>query len=257
MCGGGNVLNLVATWFLYFVIYSFLGWMCETVYCSIPARHFINRGFLNGPFCPIYGVGGIVTIAVLEPFISAPAVVFLLGVVWTSLLEYATSWGMEVLFHYKWWDYSNRFLNIRGRVCLLNSVLFGILCVVLMYFIHPPVERFLLRMSVLLKTCLSGGLAVYFIADLIVTVKAVLNLNQRLEKLHMLKEEISAGLKDKLDSLESPSVRFKRLIEERRIFQHRLIRSFPHLKSSRYNEHLQKIKEAVHARRKGKKADRR
>lgn len=243
----------LSTWFLYFVIYSFFGWACETVYCSIPARRFINRGFLNGPFCPIYGVGGIVTIALLEPFTSVPEMIFLLGLVWTSLLEYATSWGMEALFHYKWWDYSNRFLNIRGRVCLLNSVLFGILCVVLMYFIHPPVERLLSRTSPVLKECLSLGFAVYFIADLSVTVKAVLNLNERLEKLQRLKEEIRADLKGKLDGLEAPSDRFKRLIEEQRVFQHRLIRSFPHLKSRRYNEHLQKIKEAIHRQRKNKK----
>ena len=251
------MLNLITTWFLYFVIYSFLGWVCETVYCSIPARHFINRGFLNGPFCPIYGVGGVVTIAVLEPFVHVPAMVFLLGMLWTSLLEYVTSWGMEALFHYKWWDYSNRFLNIRGRVCLLNSVLFGILCVALMYFIHPPVERLLLRMSVLLKVCFSCGLAAYFTADLIVTVKSVLNLNQRLEKLHMLKEEISAGIKDKIDSLESPAVRFKRLAEEKNIFQHRLIQSFPHLKSRAYNEHLQTIREAIRARKQRKRMHKR
>lgn len=230
-----------ATWFLYFVIFSFLGWLCETVYCSIPAGHFINRGFLNGPFCPIYGVGGVVTIAVLNPFATAPGMIFLLGLVWTTLLEYVTSWGMEVLFHYRWWDYSNRFMNIRGRVCLLNSILFGLLCVVLMLFIHPPIQRLLESLPPDLKTALAIVFAVFLAADLAVTVKSVLNLNQRLAKLHALRDEIRAGM-------EASILKFRKLVGEKRIFQHRLIRSYPQMRSLSYNEHLQIIRRAIMTR---------
>ena len=79
--------------FVYFFIYAVIGWMCEVVYCSIPEKKFINRGFLNGPYCPIYGVGALIIITFLMPYVSDPILVFFIGVILTSTLEYITSWG--------------------------------------------------------------------------------------------------------------------------------------------------------------------
>ena len=112
---------------LYFAIYSILGWGCEVIYCSLPAKRFINRGFLNGPYCPVYGIGALIVLYLLEPYKTSPFLVFLLGIFLTSLLEYITSYILEKTFHAHWWDYSKRKYNIYGRVCLLNSTLFGIL----------------------------------------------------------------------------------------------------------------------------------
>ena len=110
-------------YFLSFVAYSFLGWCCETTYCSIGAGHFINRGFLSGPVCPVYGFGAMAVILLLEPVKNSAALVFLLGMAVASVLEYITGWLLETLFHTKWWDYSTYRFNIHGRVCLRNSLM--------------------------------------------------------------------------------------------------------------------------------------
>ncbi|HBB29668.1 MAG TPA: hypothetical protein DC000_10580, partial [Clostridiales bacterium] len=107
--------------FIYFIMYSVIGWICEVIFCSIPEKKFINRGFLNGPLCPIYGFGALIVIFFLTPFKDSIFLVFIFGLIVTSTLEYFTSYAMEKLFHSKWWDYSNNRFNINGRVCLLNS----------------------------------------------------------------------------------------------------------------------------------------
>ena len=93
---------------LYFFIYSMLGWVCECLYCGIGAKRFVNRGFLEGPYCPIYGWGALFVLYALRPFRDHIVLLFLAGMVGTSVLEYVTSYVMEKLFHSKWWDYSQR-----------------------------------------------------------------------------------------------------------------------------------------------------
>ena len=130
--------------YAYFVLYAFLGWVCEDLYCGIPAKKFINRGFFYGPYCPIYGVGALLVLYPLLFVKDYPILVFVLGVIITSTLEYITSWVMEILFKTRWWDYSERFMNINGRVCLLNSTLFGIMSIVVVYIIHPVIQDIVL-----------------------------------------------------------------------------------------------------------------
>jgi uncharacterized membrane protein len=132
--GGYMQLDL---YILYFFFYSFIGYCCEVAYCSIPAGHLVNRGFLYGPYLPIYGFGAMIVIQAFGRFTSMPILVFLAGMVSTSVLEYFTSWLMEKFFHAKLWDYSTYFANLKGRICLLNSTLFGIMSLVGVYFIHP------------------------------------------------------------------------------------------------------------------------
>lgn len=122
---------------IYFFIYCICGYICEVVYCSVPAKRFVNRGFLYGPYLPIYGFGAVAVILALEPFHDKPYLVFLFGMVVTSVLEYFTSWMLEKFFHTKLWDYSKHKVNINGRVCLLNSTLFALLCLVVVYVIQP------------------------------------------------------------------------------------------------------------------------
>ena len=111
---------------LLLLAYSFLGWCGEMVYCSIGQRRLCEkRGFLNGPICPIYGHGAIVVLLALDGGCDSPVLTFFLGAVLTSLVEYVTSYAMEKLFHMRWWDYSRYRFHINGRVCLLNSTLFG------------------------------------------------------------------------------------------------------------------------------------
>ena len=129
--------------FTQFIIYSFLGYVCEVIYCSLIQRKIVNRGFLFGPLCPIYGFGAVLTIYSLSKYISDPIVVFILGMLITSALEYFTSYVFEKIFNNKWWDYSNRVDSINGRVCLGNSILFGIGILVVLYIVNPRVDVFI------------------------------------------------------------------------------------------------------------------
>lgn len=127
--------------YFYFIIYSMIGWVCETTYVSIGKRHFVNRGFFYGPYIPIYGLGSLIALYPLGgnmPSVTPnPFVIFFVGALLCTILEYFTSWLMEKLFHMRWWDYSHKKFNIHGRVCLLNSTLFGIMLLVLVYIVHP------------------------------------------------------------------------------------------------------------------------
>ena len=132
---------------LYFFFYSLLGYIVEVLYCSIGEKRLVNRGFLHGPYLPIYGFGALIIVLLFSRFSDNVLVLFLLSVLGTSLLEYLTSYLLEVLFHAKLWDYSTYPLNLHGRVCALNSTLFGLLSLGLIYGIHP----FLVRQLALLR----------------------------------------------------------------------------------------------------------
>ena len=122
-------LNSAAGLFLLFLIYSTLGWCGEMIYCSIGQRRLCEkRGFLNGFLCPIYGFGALLVLWALRGGCESPVLTFFFGALLTSAVEYFTSYLMEKLFHMRWWDYSRYKFQIHGRVCLLNSTLFGLLC---------------------------------------------------------------------------------------------------------------------------------
>ena len=133
--------NLVIT----FLVFSIIGYISEVIYCSVGQRHLVNRGFLYGPYLPIYGFGGLVVKIFLVPLSSYPLLVFIMGMILTSIVEYIGSWGLEKLFDIKLWDYSKKFMNIKGRVCLLNSTLFGIMGLCCVYFAEPKLNELLAK----------------------------------------------------------------------------------------------------------------
>lgn len=183
--------------FIYFFLYAVIGWVCEVVYCSIPEKKFVNRGFLNGPYCPIYGVGALIIITFLMPYVSDPILVFFIGVILTSTLEYVTSWGMEKLFHAKWWDYSEHKFNINGRVCLLNSFLFGIMCLVLMYVVHPLVNDFVSRFNPFWLQVAAIAAGVVFISDVVESTRETVSFNKKLSHVFETTTELKDQLKEK------------------------------------------------------------
>ena len=127
------------TWFFYYTIYAFLGYICEVVYVAIITKKITNRGYLFGPMVPIYGYGAILVIGLLWSFRNNPFLIILLGGLLTSGLEYLTSFFMELIFHMRWWDYSDKFMNLNGRICLRNSLLFIGLVVLVIYGLHPVI----------------------------------------------------------------------------------------------------------------------
>ena len=128
---------------LYFFVYGFLGWCTEVIFAAFKQHRFVNRGFLNGPICPIYGVGVTLVIACLEAFQSNLLLLYISSVILVTVLEGVTGWAMDKLFHNKWWDYSKLPFNIGGYVCLLFSLIWGVACVFIVYFVHPLIHQVL------------------------------------------------------------------------------------------------------------------
>ncbi|MCR5705738.1 MAG: putative ABC transporter permease [Acholeplasmatales bacterium] len=124
----------------YFLIYAFLGWCMEVCYAAFKTKSFINRGFLNGTYCPLYGAGACVVLVLLEPVSNHPFLVFLLSSLITTAIEFLTGLILELLYHKKWWDYSGRRFNIKGYVCLEFSIIWGICCLLVYDLLHPIVR---------------------------------------------------------------------------------------------------------------------
>ena len=175
---------------LYFIIYSFLGWCCETVYCSILQKKFVNRGFLYGPLCPIYGCGALLVLYLLRDVRASILPLFLSGMVVTTILEYLTSVLLEKLFHMKWWDYSAMPFNINGRVCLLNSCEFGALSVFVVMVLHPAVTRLVGRIPGPVQLLLAVLLSAVILTDTIYTVHGILILKGKLDDIYLQIDEI-------------------------------------------------------------------
>lgn len=131
-----NSDNLLTTNLLFF-IFSFIGYLWETFLFFIKKRRFVNRGFLKGPWLPIYGYGMILILIILSKYMNKPFLLFILIIVLCGVVEYLTSFLLEVFFRKKWWDYSNSFLNINGRVCFTGLLFFGIGGIICTYFITP------------------------------------------------------------------------------------------------------------------------
>ena len=177
---------------LYFFVYGFLGWCTEVGFAAFKTHHFVNRGFLNGPICPIYGVGVTAVITVLTPYKSDIIVLYILSVVLVTVLEGVTGWAMDKIFHNKWWDYSDQPLNIGGYVCVLFSLIWGVFCVLIVKVIHPLIYKVLTMIPFVLGIIVMACLAVGLLADLYVTASAILKMNRKLETM----EKIAAELKD-------------------------------------------------------------
>lgn len=234
------------------MIYSALGWACESIYVSIGQRKLINSGFLHGPFCPIYGFGAVFVILLLTPMANHPFLVFLLGIIITSVIEYFTSWLLEMLFHVMWWDYSHYKYNINGRVCLLNSFLFGCMSIFVIYFLHPPVASFVGNLDLTIRKIAAAGLFIYLITDLIVSTIQMISFKQELAKFEQKLEEIKAilaaqkpeinfDMREKIESFFENTHDLDELRNQIHQFygsfrsnrkQLRLRKSFPHLKLS-------------------------
>lgn len=127
----------VSVYFILFIIYAMIGWCIEIINGLIQTKKFVNRGFLIGPYCPIYGVGGILITLLLSKYYNDPIVLFFMGIAVCGILEYLTSYIMEKIFKARWWDYSKRKFNINGRICLETIIPFGLLGCFIIYISNP------------------------------------------------------------------------------------------------------------------------
>ena len=192
--------------FLYFVIYAFLGWILETVYCSVRERRFVARGFLYGPVCPIYGVGVLMMLCWFAPFTGQPLLFYAVATVCISAWEYLVAWILETTTHIKYWDYSDRKFNLHGRICLSISLTWGVLAYLVIFWIHPVVAGLVERLSPFTVYVADVVLLVLLVADAAATIRELALLTAMLRKLTQMGEELQvqlalsrADLSDRLD----------------------------------------------------------
>lgn len=184
-------------WFLFFFTYSFLGWIWESLYVSAKKRQWINRGFLYGPWLPIYGFGTIIILFLTLPVRENMICIFLLGMTGATILEYVTGDIMERLFHVRYWDYSNQPLNVNGHICLGVSLAWGVFSILLVHFLHSPVERLVLVIPSRSAEALSMLLAVLFAVDTTKSVQSALDLKSLLNSMSASSQHL-AGVEQRL-----------------------------------------------------------
>lgn len=175
---------------LYFFVYGFLGWCAEVGFAAVKEHKFVNRGFLNGPICPIYGVGVTIVIAFLTPYKDNLILLYISSVILVTLLEGVTGWAMDKVFHNKWWDYSKQPFNIGGYVCLIFSLVWGIACVAIMDLVHPLIHQALTFIPHTLGIVLMAVLGIAMFADLYVTASAIFKFNKRLASMEKIAGEL-------------------------------------------------------------------
>lgn len=250
--------------FFYFIIYAFIGWCMETAYVSSLEKRFVNRGFLNGPFCPIYGFGVIIIISVLKPIENNSVLLFLGSFVLTSLLEYFTAFILEKAFKSTWWDYSDKPFNIHGRICLSNSILWAALSMLIVRYIQPYTAWLIDQIPSSYGAAIANTLLLYFAADFTFTIISVIGLNNKLKQLYLLSVEFQSKMgylkdatmgylkdatKDKITELERMledlKQKYNNLLAKNRFAQVRLLKAFPGLKSLKFNNVLQDLKENI------------
>ena len=210
-----EILHLI----LLFFFYSFLGWCMEVVLKYIQFHRFINRGFYTGPICPIYGYGAILitlTIQWISPFESAVGTTFAISFTLCGLLEYFTSYFMEKRFHARWWDYSNKPMNLHGRIWIGNLVLFGLGGVAIIHILNPVLLSFLNSFSLLTKEVVLTAFIAVFAADYVLT--------------HFMMKLIKSGIeRSEADSTEAMNREIRLLLSNRNIFYRRFADAYPNV----------------------------
>lgn len=262
--------------FLLFIIFSFAGWCAEVFYVGVFFEHkFINRGFLHGPLCPIYGCGGVAILLLPKQILSTWIPLFFFSMILCTAVEYFISWILEKIFHTLWWDYSHYKFNLNGRICLLNSVLFGLMGVLSVHFVIPLIVKFIDLLSPIVLTVSSDVIFIALSIDFIITVKRLVDFNATMAKIKTFAE----SLKDHYgheewfhsNSIEEmvASIKEHAAIEKNKINQNILdkieklqshhsnvesfIKRFPTMKSVHYKDELKALKHFIKNRIKSEK----
>ena len=176
-----------------FFRYAFLGWCVEVAFVAVTCGRVVNRGFLNGPVCPIYGFGMLGVLYLLRPVEENLLLLFLGGMVLASALELAGGWALNRLFHTRWWDYSNEPFNLGGYICLKFSLMWGLGTVMVVRLVHPALYDLFLWIPRRLGVGLEVVLTLIFLADLAATVVTVMGLERDLKELHELAGTLRRG----------------------------------------------------------------
>ncbi len=228
--------------FTYFLIYSVLGWIMESIFRSIIEKKVINTGFLKGPICPIYGFGSMIMLLVLNKFSNNTILLFVSSLVILTIWEYLVGVLLEKIFHTKYWDYSDHKVNFQGRICLSNSLYWGVLGVAFVKYIHPFIQEIIGRVDLELLYFIVAIAGIVFLVDVITSIVKVKNIKSALERVEELNNEIIEKLKEitkekekateKLDITENMQKIIEELNERRNKIIFRLYKNVYRLKNA-------------------------
>lgn len=232
------MFNTIKIYFLLFLIYSFFGWCMEVCVSLVVRRKFINRGFLLGPYCPIYGSGAILITLLLNAFKDKPVLLFFMAILVCGILEYLTSYFMEKIFHLRWWDYSQKKFNINGRVCLDTIIPFGILGMLIIYIINPfLLEKINLIPSNILSIIFYVMIAIY-VTDNIISLTTILGIRSTTTKVNRENRE---------DNTEEITKKVREILRGKSFTQRRLLNAYPKLQAIKIKvkEKIEQTKEEI------------
>ena len=214
-----------------FYIYSIAGWIMESVSISIRNKKLTNRGFLIGPYCPIYGCGVILITLLLQKQQDDIIATFFLSMIICGILEYATSFFMEKIFKARWWDYSQRKFNINGRICLETLIPFGIAGTAITMWVNPFILKYINMVSPIIIHVILVIISILFIFDIIISFKIIFNL-----------KEMSKEFKDNTDEI---SHKVRNIVKKKMLLYKRLVSAFPRIKENVLYEKWEDIKQKI------------
>ena len=204
-------------YFYIFLIYSMIGWLMEVIIVSCQQKKLTARGFLIGPWCPIYGFGSLFITLLLKRYYDDVIALFIMSFLIGTVLEYVTSYLMEKMFHARWWDYSSHKFQINGRVSLTTSLGFGLLGLILVYILNPFFLRIIQNIPSIIFCIIMIIILVIFLTDVIASYKIISN----------IKITKDTNIKD---FTEQYNEKVKQILKNKSIFNRRLLNAFPHLK---------------------------
>lgn len=262
----------ITTLFLWFILYSILGWIYETAYCSLKILKWDNRGMLIGPYCPIYGVGAVLDV-LLCGGLGSKGAVFFACMIGSAILEYSTSYATERLFHAVWWDYSKIPFNIRGRICLPCSLGFGVAGLIVLYGLHPYISGITNAIPLTVQEPLALFFMAVFAADCALTADSLVALNVKLDAalkaidsqisekydafIENARQNLSGGLETLKEKISLEEFRDRKMGEESKKAlstmnwtQIRALRSSVSFRRANYSELGSKMKHALSFRKK-------
>ena len=206
----------IRIYFLLFMIYAILGWIMEVTCKLIQYKRFINRGFLIGPYCPIYGYGALLITILLHKYTNDPIVLFIMAIVVCGTLEYLTSYFMEKIYNVRWWDYSNKKFNINGRICLETMIPFGLLASLIIYVLHPAVIKLVDKLSPTALLVVAITLFIIYIIDNVISTYI----------LFKIKGKIKSERKDNTEKIKQY---IEKWFQENTVLYRRIKSAFPKL----------------------------
>ena len=256
----------IRQWLLFFFVYCFFGWIFESSYVSLKKRRFVNRGFMHGPFLPLYGSGAILILFVTLPVRKNYLMMYFAGAVAATILEYFTGVVMERMFKVRYWDYSNNRFQFQGHICLGSSIAWGFLSVLLVEVIHKPIEQLIMNISAYgyLEELLVFGITIYFVADFTISFREayefrdlLLYLERAREDAERIKRRVEDEISQKKEEFREKSSAYVEAVEgkmefyKNRLTEHntravrRFFESHPSAASERFKTVLGELREHV------------